>query len=250
MKSNPRLYFSFRSPFSWLAVERLRRVRPDACELLEMIPFWEPDARTASDLAERGAVLHYVPMSTVKHRYILQDTKRLARRLGLRIAWPVDKDAWWEIPHLGWLQARRLGRALPFYQAVVESRWQRGENIYDPTVIRRLAESVGLDGGAIADALDDPAVRAEGVDCLAKAYEDDIFGVPYFRVGWDRFWGFDRVDDFLEAIQVLPDRVGYRDSFESRDGCAAEEHSGSDLIPVELFDRVGLYDVDTAGGCG
>jgi 2-hydroxychromene-2-carboxylate isomerase len=250
MKKDPQVYFSFRSPFSWLAIESLRRAWPAACDRLEMIPFWEPDGQTASALAGRGAEIRYAPMSLEKHRYILQDTKRLAMRLGLRIAWPVDRDMWWELPHLGWLQARRLGRAAPFYDAIVESRWQRGENVCDTAVIRRLAESVGLDGYVIAAAGEDPAVRDEGVGCLARAYEDDIFGVPYFRVGWQRFWGFDRVGYFLEAIQAPPGADGHHDLPIRRVGPAADEPAGSEPVPEELFDQVGLYDVDTAGGCG
>src|ERR671922_138859 len=90
VSARPTLFFSFRSPFSWLLVERLRRHVADAHERIEFVPFWEPDPRMAAALAERDAGLHYVPMSKAKHLYILQDTKRLAGRLGLEMACPVD----------------------------------------------------------------------------------------------------------------------------------------------------------------
>jgi 2-hydroxychromene-2-carboxylate isomerase len=228
VKKGPRLYFSFRSPFSWLLVERLLRLVPDAHERIELIPYWEPDDATERALAERGAAIHYVPMTKAKHLYILQDTKRIAERLGLSMAWPVDVEPWWEPSHLGWLQARRLGKAPELYAAISSARWERGENISDPQVIRALAESVGLDGEAVAGAVDDPEVRAEGVECLVEAYEDDIFGVPYLRLGWHRFWGFDRLDDFLAAFG---------------NGAQAER-------PAKVPRLVGAYDTDTAGGCG
>jgi 2-hydroxychromene-2-carboxylate isomerase len=234
MRRPPRLYFSFRSPFSWLLVWRLRRCLPDMHERIDLIPFWEPDPRTERALLERQALMHYVDMSRAKHLYILQDTKRLAARLGLRIAWPVDVEPWWEPSHLGWLRARRLGRAVEFYDAVTVARWERGENISDPAVVARLAASVGLDGDAVADAPGDPDVRAEGVECLARAYDDDVFGVPYLRLGWQRFWGYDRLDDFLQAY-LEPTAPG-REPLEG--------------VPAELQRRVGAYDTDTAGGCG
>lgn len=234
MRRQPRLYFSFRSPFSWLLGWRLRRCLPDMHERLELIPFWEPDPLTEQALAERDAALHYVDMSKAKHLYILQDTKRLAARLGLRIAWPVDVEPWWEPSHLGWLLARRLGRGTEFYDAVTAARWERGEDISDRAVVARLAESVGLDGAAVAGAADDPDVRAEGVECLARAHEDDIFGVPYLRLGWQRFWGYDRLDDFLEAYL----------------GEAAPAGDPLTGVPTALRARVGAYDTDTAGGCG
>jgi 2-hydroxychromene-2-carboxylate isomerase len=240
VKRNPRVFFSFRSPFSWLAIERLRRAAPEVLDRLEWIPFWEPDPHTQRALDEKGAIVHYVPMSKAKHLYILQDTKRLARRLGLEMAWPVDVDPWWELPHLGWLRARRLGRALPFYFAVTAARWQRGEDICDPEVVRAAAAAAGLDGDAVTGAADDPEIRAEGVGCLVEAYEDDIFGVPYFRLGWHRFWGFDRVDGFLAELAEAP---GSRPA-----GAAAA--AAADEVPEALRSKVGAYDTDSPGGCG
>jgi 2-hydroxychromene-2-carboxylate isomerase len=235
----PTLFFSLRSPYSWLLVECLLRLMPDAHERLDWVPYWEPDSRTSRELEGRGAVLNYTPMSKAKHLYVLLDTKRLARRLNLEIRWPVDVEPWWEPAHLGWLKARRLGKAADFYRAVVTARWQGAENISDPVVIRVLAESVGLDGDAIAGAVDDPEIRAEGLDALVDAYEDDIFGVPYLRLGWHRFWGFDRLEDFLAE---------YTATLESATGSRAENPEAG--IPDRLKRLVGAYDRDTVGGCG
>src|SRR5919108_723559 len=232
VSARPTLFFSFRSPFSWLLVERLRRHVADAHERIEFVPFWEPDPRMAAALAERDAGLHYVPMSKAKHLYILQDTKRLAGRLGLEMAWPIDVDPWWELSHCGWLQARRFGRTSAFYEAVVAARWQRGENICDPDVIGAAARSAGLDPEAIVAAAEDPEIRADGLECLVRAFEDDIFGVPYLRLGWQRFWGFDRLDDFLRAFG---------------DGARAERPAE---VPDSVASLVGAYDTDTAGGRG
>ena len=232
-----RVFFSFRSPFSWMALTRLHAAMPGARGDLEFVPFWNPDAATAAALAEAGARFHYVEMSKAKHLYILQDTKRQAQRLGLTLAWPVDVDPWWELPHLGWLKARRLGRASEFYDAIVEARWQRGENICEPAVVAAAAVSAGLDAGAITGAVDDDEIRAEGVACLAAAYADDIFGVPYFRIGRDRYWGLDRIDAFVQAVH------GER---------ASRAADGDPLIgvPERLRDAIGGYDTDSAGGCG
>jgi 2-hydroxychromene-2-carboxylate isomerase len=234
VRRGPRLYFSFRSPFSWLLVHQLRRRVPDAHERIEFVPYWEPEPRMEAALRERRAVIHYAPMSRAKHLYILQDTKRLAAGLGLRIAWPVDVDPRWEVSHLGWLLARRRGRGTEFYEAVTAARWERGEDISDPAVIRALAGSTGLDGDAVANAAEAPGIRAEGLDRLVEAYEDDIFGVPYLRIGWHRFWGVDRLDDFLDVYLAGAARAG--DPLEG--------------VPGRLRSPEAAYDLDTAGGCG
>lgn len=229
MTPTPRLYFSFRSPYSWLALERLRRAVPDLFGRFHMVPYWDPDEVTARILKERGAELHYQHMSRAKHRYLLVDTKRLAQRLGLTMAWPVDIDPWWEVPHLGWLRARRRGQAQRCYDALVAARWSQGENICDPDVFVRVVTDAGLDGADLLAATGDEDVRSEGVAGLVSAYEQDVFGIPYMCLGRQRFWGVDRVDMFLEAL-------------------AADGQLVAVGAPEPTLGRG--YDRDTGGGCG
>jgi 2-hydroxychromene-2-carboxylate isomerase len=180
-----------------MTVARLREAVPDLFQAFECVPYFDPDPQTTAALVQRGGQFHYVQMSRAKHLYMLLDTKRLAQRLGYPMAWPVDVDPWWELPHLGFLQARRHGCEERFYDAVVRARWGRGEDVCQPDAVRDAARAAGLDPDAAAGAPDDPAVRAEGVDCLYQAYLDDVFGIPYLKWGRHRFWGFDRLDAFL-----------------------------------------------------
>ncbi|WP_367127681.1 2-hydroxychromene-2-carboxylate isomerase [Saccharothrix sp. HUAS TT1] len=233
----PRLYFNLRSPFSWMSLRRLEERLPQAREIIEFVPYWDPDAETVRGLEERGAGYHYVQMSKAKHLYILQDTKRLTARFGYSMTWPVDVDPWWELPHLGWLKARHLGQDRVFYDAVTGARWGRGENICDADVLRRVLSDAGLDPEPLVTAAHDPAIRAEGLDAMEQAWKDDVFGIPYFKVGRHRFWGLDRVDDYLDALlptladQLVPAAV-------------------LDDLPAPVLERVGGLDHDTAGGCG
>jgi 2-hydroxychromene-2-carboxylate isomerase len=227
----PRVHFSFRSPFSWLALTRLRASVPDFERRVELLPYYDPDARTKADLLAHGADFHYQPMSKAKHLYILYDVRRQVQRHGLTLTWPVDVDPWWELPHLAWIRADELNRGAEFYAAVCEARWERGENVCDAGTVRALAEKVGLPGAELAAALDDPRLRDVGTAALVRAYEDDVFGVPYFRIGRERFWGLDRVDDFIAAL------------------CGAST-PGAPPVPEAVARLVGAYDTDTAGGCG
>jgi 2-hydroxychromene-2-carboxylate isomerase len=241
MKRRPRLYFSFRSPYSWMAIEQLRKSIPELFERLDLYPYWDPDARTEQSLRERGAELSYQQMSKAKHLYVLGDTKRMATRLGLKIAWPVDIDPWWEVPHLGWLAARQTGDGERCYDALVAARWGRGENICDPEVFRRVVAGAGLDAAVLGAAAEAADIRAEGVRCLVAAYEDDVFGVPYLLLGRQRFWGIDRVQPFLEEFEA----AGGRAALSELPGCPAGLPAG---LPAGI--AVGAYDRDTAGGCG
>ena len=45
-RRRPRWYFSFRSPYSWLAYRDLISRYQDVAELIDWLPFWEPDPRS------------------------------------------------------------------------------------------------------------------------------------------------------------------------------------------------------------
>ncbi|ORI21287.1 2-hydroxychromene-2-carboxylate isomerase [Rhodococcus sp. 1168] len=233
----PQVWFSFRSPFSWIAMHELHRRVPTARETFEFKPFWEPDANTAARLAARGGEIIYAPMSKAKHLYILQDTKRLAERYGLSMTWPVDMSPWWEPSHLAWLLAERAGLQWEFYDAVVAARWERGEDISDPTVVAHAAETAGLDPAAVRSAVDDQSIRDAGADALYQAYHGDIFGVPYFVNRRKRFWGIDRLEWFLTDLSVAGVEVS------NEEPPSVDEH-------VERLLTAAAYDTDSAGGCG
>jgi 2-hydroxychromene-2-carboxylate isomerase len=234
-KRPPRLYFSFRSPFSWMALRRLEERLPAAPELIEYVPYWDPDEKMAAALDERGSGFHYTQMSKAKHLYILQDTKRLAQRHGYPMTWPIDVDPWWDLPHLAWLRAKAAGEHRELYAAVCAARWERGENVCEPEVLHAACTAAGLDADALVAAGTDDEVRSRGLDALSAAYDDDVFGIPYFKLGRHRFWGLDRLDGFLDALTGTVE-VPARDPLEG--------------VPVAVREQVGVYDFDEAGGCG
>ena len=121
-------------------------------------------------------------------------------------------------------------------------------------VIGRLAESVGLESEFLVGAPLDGDTRAEALDCLVCASEDDIFGIPCFRVGTRRFWGFDRVSEFLlalEELRIAPSGVASID-------LVAEAVPSQSAVRADLVQQLKTprsegeddYDEDTPGGCG
>lgn len=202
MRKPPRLYFSFRSPRSWLALRQLEERWPEAPRIVSYIPHWVPGTALRGALDERNSGFLETPISRAKHEYLLADTSRLVHRFGYRMVWPMDMEVDWEVPHLAWLYARRCDRAWEFYQAAVRARWERGENISDSAVVARIAREAQIDPDAAIAAVNDPTIRAEAVDALARAYDEDIFAVPYFIAGRHRCWGLERLDEFLAAVDA------------------------------------------------
>jgi 2-hydroxychromene-2-carboxylate isomerase len=250
--ARPKFYFSFWSPYSWIA-SRLLEQRIDAARLrLEYVPYWPPDARSLELLRALGGDFLYVAMKREKHLYILQDIKRIVTSLQLGLTWPVDVQPWWDLPHLAFLAARRLGRGQDFFRAVHHARWEEGRNVCSAETIRDLASEVGLDPEPLTGAPHDPAIRREGAEALLMAHRDGVFGVPFFVHGRDKYWGLDRLGGFVAALEGRPYRylaggaLGPEISG-TEPASAAAESSG---IPQEVMAQVGGYDKDCAGGCG
>lgn len=188
-RARPKCYFSFRSPYSWLAWRDLRAAHPDVVAQLDWLPFWEPDARSQALLADAGGTFTYTPMSRAKRLYILQDVRRLAARRRLQVSWPVDRAPVWEVPHLAYLVAEDHGRGAEFLAAVYRSRWEEGRDVCNPETVALIAESLQLPAAAVRGAVDDPGVRRRGVEVLLAIERDGVFGVPFFVNGFEKYWG-------------------------------------------------------------
>lgn len=234
-----KFYFSLRSPYSWLAYRDLGTRHRELAGRLEWIPFWEPDEVSLRMLADAGGKFVYTPMSRAKHLYVLQDVRRLATERGLSFAWPVDRAPWWEVPHLGYLVAKRHNRGPEFLEQAYRARWEQGRDVCDRSVVAEIGESVGIDPGEVRDAVENPRVRAEGVEALLSIYRDGVFGVPFFVRGYDRYWGVDRLATFAAAVEGA-----------DADAEAAARRTLSAVSAVPGRDDDRATDGGHAGGCG
>lgn len=241
MKSaRPRFYFSFRSPYAWLAARVLRARAPGVLSRLERLPYWEPDEATATRLSALGGRVAYVPMSRPKHLYILQDVKRLARALGLDHVWPVDERPAWDVPHLAYLAAERRGRADDFLWACLRARWEQGRDICRRETMSALERELELPQGTLAGAVLDSELLDAGARVLLRAWSDGVFGIPFFVCGADKFWGVDRLDAFLSALAARERAAAGR----------APEPALTAAMPAALLSAEGTWDEDHPGGCG
>jgi 2-hydroxychromene-2-carboxylate isomerase len=226
----PTFFFSLRSPYSWLAYHDLTTREPAAVAAVDWVPYWEPDAVTTGVLTGLGGEFLYSEMIKTKRLYVLQDVKRLAAARGFVPTWPLDDAPVWEVPHLAYLVAAGQGRGHDFIRAVHDARWQRGLDICAPATIARIGTDLGLDVGPLIDAPRDPAVREAGARALLRCFEAGVFGVPFLVHGRQKFWGLDRLGDFLATLPREQELV------------AAEPFAVS--VPGPRFDD------GHAGGCG
>lgn len=186
-----RFYFSFRSPYSWLAYERLERAFGDLPIEVKYFPVFPPP-NYANDPAA-------IPN---KLKYMLVDIARLADAYGLALQRPTVLDTEWVRPHASFIYAQDQGKGHAFGLSLSRARWSEGKDVGDNTVLAEVAIKLGLDASALVAAADDVAYQTRVVEGMIQgATEDSIFGVPLFVYRGEPFWGNDRIEWVLRAIR-------------------------------------------------
>jgi 2-hydroxychromene-2-carboxylate isomerase len=195
------LYFSFRSPYSYLAIGRYRALAETHSVDITLRPVYplairKPDFFEQSNPAWLGYVLrdvprlaeyHGIPFGIPRPDPIVQDlqTRRIA----------AEQPYIRRITRLGQAAARR-GAGLAFAHEAARLIWGGAENWHEGEHLARAAEAAGLDFGEIeiesrddADALD--AAIAANQQALEEAGH---WGVPTLVFEGEPFFGQDRIE--------------------------------------------------------
>ena len=179
-------FFSFRSPYSYLAAPRA---------------FALPD-RFDVDLVFRGVIPMAMRGQAVpreKGLHTLRDAKREATRLGMpfgRIHDPIGEGAMRCL--LVAEHAVDVGREREFVLTASRGIWAEAIDVASDRGLRSVCERAGLDWLSCRAALEDPGLRAR-VDADTDALTElaGHWGVPLFVLDGEPFWGQDRID-YLE----------------------------------------------------
>jgi 2-hydroxychromene-2-carboxylate isomerase len=200
-----RFYFSFRSPYSWLAFHRLGPALAKLPVTIDRIPVFPPPDYPNDPTA--------VPN---KAAYIAHDVARVAEAYGLPFRSPDKLDTEWVRPHAAFLFAKDQGRDDAFGKAMYAARWSRGEDVGDDAVMAAAAREAEIDAdGAVAAANDEAKHKRVWEGMIQAAGEDNIFGVPYYVFRGERFWGNDRIDWLVRSVRKAHDMpvVDLREDF-------------------------------------
>jgi 2-hydroxychromene-2-carboxylate isomerase len=185
------VWFSYRSPYSYLALQRLEQVL--AAHPVPLV------LRPIAPMVQRGHQL-----VEAKRAYILADAKREADRHGIpfgEICDPLGKgvELCLEISHR--LAERGDSAALlAFARSATRGIWSEARDLSEYVDLRAVVERAGLAWTEVANWLaaptGAPSAAANALDLEAIG----LWGVPAFRIGDLWLWGQDR-------MEVLQDRL-------------------------------------------
>jgi len=196
------LYWSFRSPYSYMVVPRLLELEADYDVECVVKPVYPLAVRTPEFFETRD------PLWT---SYFMKDVFREAAFLGLPFRWPrpdpvrmengsyrVEQPHIHRLTHLGVAAAER-GRGLPFLRETSHLIWSgETDNWHEGDHLARAAERAGLDFAEMAAAVDaDPGRYAAIVEANQVAQRAaGHWGVPMMVFG-EPFFGQDRFDQMV-----------------------------------------------------
>ena len=179
-------FFSFRSPYSYLA-------GPRAFALPE---------RFDIELAFRGVIPMIMRGQSVpreKGLHTLRDVDREARRLGMAFGHIHDPVGAGAMRCLRVSEhAIDVGREREFVLAASRAIWGEAVDMASDEGLRGICERAGLAWADCVSALNDPAMLARVEANTDALGELGHWGVPVFSFAGELFWGQDRIED-LEA---------------------------------------------------
>lgn len=191
-KEKVKFYFSFRSPYSWLAYNRIEKELAGLPVKLQYLPLVPPPQAMSSER------LNPPPE---KIRYIGRDVSRFAKAYGLTAKFPKAIDTDWAKPHGGFLFAQEKGKGREYGLKVYGARFSEGHDVGDPKLLGEIALSCGLDQQEFLQSLNESRYSTQIKECLAEAQTDGIFGVPTFIYKGEMFWGNDRIEWLVREIK-------------------------------------------------
>ena len=181
-------YFEFSSPYGYIA----SRLADDFGKRIGRPLNWRPMLLGPVFKLTGQAPLVEVPM---KGAYSRMDFARSARLHGVPYRQP-EKFPIGTVAALRafyWVQDRDPAQARALAKAIYGAYFAEGRDISAPATVLEVAKSVGVDGAALAAALEDPAVKERGRKEVDAAIAAGVFGSPYFVVDGEPFWGVDRM---------------------------------------------------------
>jgi len=202
MADKVQIYFSFRSPYSWLALYRINLLRETLPVKLELTPIFPPRGKERFMLSDKNKV-----------KYIIKDVNRIATAYGLDMKWPEPFDTDWLAVHIAYIYAAEQGKGISFCLAVYQARFIEGKDVGDEMVMREISLACGLDADTLIEAQTKRQYKRTLLQGMASAGDEGVFGVPYFLYGDSAYWGNDRLEWLLREINgnsglAIPDLSG------------------------------------------
>lgn len=197
MTINVEIFYSFQSPYSYLALEGMYSL----AERFDIELLWQPFSAKAS-----GQPVPPAPLIPDKLSYLFEDTKRLAEDMSLPLLYP---EGWPESEFdpgrvtRGALVANDMGILMEYNYKVFHRWWGLGENPNDENFMNELCDELDTDLGDFLSKVSSSDTRERVKGVYKRGRKLGIFDTPTILIDKDRFYGFEKVEQAAKKLEKL-----------------------------------------------
>lgn len=201
MTKNIEVFYSFQSPYSYLAMDPIYEIQDKYnVELL-----WQPFSAKAS-----GQPVPQAGVMPDKLSYLFEDTKRLAAERNLSLVLP---ENWPEVEFdpgritRGALIANDMGILLEYNIKVFNKWWGMGENPNDDAFMNELCDDLDIDLGDFLSKVSSSDTRERVKGIYKRGRKLGVFDTPTFVLdNNERIVGYDKIGYLAQRL----DKMGLR----------------------------------------
>jgi 2-hydroxychromene-2-carboxylate isomerase len=194
-----KLYYDYKSPFTYLAMEPAYALEKTHRVKLRFIPH-ELDIVGIF----RGDLEHRPEREWRKVRYLYLDARRYANERGMIVRGP-QRIFDSRLSLISGLYADHYDRFRPYSDRVFERFFKRELDIENPAALDAVLAEIGLDAADFRRYANDGG-PADLAAAAAEGDRDGVFGAPTLIIDGEPFWGNDRIDWAAKKL----DRMGLR----------------------------------------
>lgn len=199
MSATVTYYYSHVSPWSFLGHRRLIAMAADAGATVQFRPV------SVAEIFPKTGGLPLAKRPPERRAYRMAELKRWPERLGLSLNmepkhFPADDRP------AGRLAAVALAHGLDvgtLSERLMSGVWQREENIADRATLVAIATELGHDGEALVTESESMEADNRLAAFCEEALAAGCFGVPWYDVAGEPFWGQDRLDFVAQRLGVV-----------------------------------------------
>jgi 2-hydroxychromene-2-carboxylate isomerase len=189
-------YFSVASPWAYLGSARFIEITRRYGAAVTVMPV------ELSQIFSASGGTAFRERAAQRQHYRQLELARWSRRLRIPLTlepcfYPVDRRP---ASYL-LIAAREAGLpVLDLSHRVLRAIWHEEKNIADWNSLHKIVLDAGLDGKALVDAAQRPAVARQYERDTDRAIAAQVFGAPAYVVDGELFWGQDRLDFVEEKL--------------------------------------------------
>jgi 2-hydroxychromene-2-carboxylate isomerase len=197
MSLSVEVFYSFQSPYSYLALESIYNLE----DKYEISLIWHPFSAKAA-----GQPITPSPIVPDKLSYLFEDTARFAKEHNIPLKYP---EAWPEIefdpnrPTRGAVVAADMSVLKEYNYKCFHKWWGMGENPNEDEFVNELCDQLDIDAGEFISRLSSSETRERVKGIYKRGRKLGIFDTPTIVIDKERLFGLDKLpylDGRLEAM--------------------------------------------------